>query len=146
MRLWSLSPEYLDRQGLLAVWREALLVKKVLEGNTKGYRNHPQLERFKSQNKPLDYINYYLAGIYQEALARGYKFDKAKFTPLKKELKNIKVNLGQIEYEFTHLLKKLEIRDKKRFQKIKDLIKLETHSLFKVVEGQIETWEKNSNK
>ena len=41
MRLWSLSPKYLDRQGLLAVWREALLAKKVLEGKTKGYKNHP---------------------------------------------------------------------------------------------------------
>lgn len=30
MRLWSLHPKYLDRQGLLAVWREGLLAQKVL--------------------------------------------------------------------------------------------------------------------
>jgi len=30
MRLWSISPRYLDRQGLLAVWREGLLAQKVL--------------------------------------------------------------------------------------------------------------------
>ena len=30
MRLWSLSPRYLDRMGLLAVWRESLLAQSVL--------------------------------------------------------------------------------------------------------------------
>lgn len=46
MRLWTLHPEYLDRQGLVALWREAPLAKAVLEGKTRGYRRHPQLERF----------------------------------------------------------------------------------------------------
>jgi len=48
MRLWSLHPKYLDSKGLVALWREGLLAKKVLEGGTKGYRNHPQLERLKA--------------------------------------------------------------------------------------------------
>jgi hypothetical protein len=30
MRLWSIHPKYLDRQGLLAVWREGLLAQSVL--------------------------------------------------------------------------------------------------------------------
>lgn len=30
MRLWSLHPSYLDRAGLLAVWREGLLAQSVL--------------------------------------------------------------------------------------------------------------------
>lgn len=30
MRLWSLHPKYLDRMGLLAVWREGLLAQSVL--------------------------------------------------------------------------------------------------------------------
>jgi len=38
MRLWSLHPKELDRQGLLAVWREGLLARKVLAGETRGYR------------------------------------------------------------------------------------------------------------
>jgi hypothetical protein len=46
MRLWSVHPRYLDRQGLTAAWREALLAQKVLTGTTRGYRNHPQLVRF----------------------------------------------------------------------------------------------------
>lgn len=37
MRLWSLHPKYLDAQGLVALWREALLAKAVLGGRTRGY-------------------------------------------------------------------------------------------------------------
>jgi hypothetical protein len=47
-RIWSLHPRYLDRQGLTAGWREGLLAQKVLTGTTKGYRNHPQLRRFRA--------------------------------------------------------------------------------------------------
>jgi hypothetical protein len=39
-------PRYLDTAGLTACWREALLAQKVLTGGTRGYRRHPQLERF----------------------------------------------------------------------------------------------------
>ena len=46
MRLWSVHPRYLDTAGLTACWREALLAQKVLTGATRGYRRHPQLERF----------------------------------------------------------------------------------------------------
>lgn len=48
MRVWSVHPRYLDRQGLTAGWREGLLAQKVLTGTTKGYRNHPQLRRFRA--------------------------------------------------------------------------------------------------
>ena len=41
MRLWSLNPKYLDTQGLLAVWREALLAQQVLRGKTKVIRTIP---------------------------------------------------------------------------------------------------------
>lgn len=30
----------------MALWREALLAREVLRGNTRGYRHHPQLERW----------------------------------------------------------------------------------------------------
>jgi hypothetical protein len=48
MRIWSLHPRHLDRQGLIACWREALLAQAVLEGATRGYTRHPQLARFQS--------------------------------------------------------------------------------------------------
>ena len=41
MRLWTINFKYLDAKGLVALWREALLAKNVLEGLTKGYKNHP---------------------------------------------------------------------------------------------------------
>ncbi|MFA5131160.1 MAG: pyrimidine dimer DNA glycosylase/endonuclease V [Patescibacteria group bacterium] len=141
MRLWSLSPRYLDRQGLLALWREALLAKKVLEGNTKGYKNHPQLIRFKESRDALVNINAYLYGIYLEAEARGYKFSADKIKTLKILSKKIKVNSGQLDYEFSHLLKKLKIRDNKKYSEIKDIKRLEAHFLFTVVSGAIEKWE-----
>ena len=41
MKLWSIHPKYLDAKGLVALWREALLAQKVLDGKTEGYKNHP---------------------------------------------------------------------------------------------------------
>jgi len=71
MRIWSLHPKYLDTKGLVALWRETLLAQHVLEGKTKGYKNHPQLDRFKRSKKPIEVINQYLAGVYAEALTRS---------------------------------------------------------------------------
>ena len=78
MRLWSLHPQYLDRQGLLALWREALLAQKVLNGQTTGYRNHPQLDRFKEHSHPRKAIAVYLRAVWKEAKKRGYDFDLGK--------------------------------------------------------------------
>ena len=60
MRIWSLPPKYLDRQGLLACWRETLLAQKVLMGETKGYQHHPHLARFRACPDPLGAIAAYL--------------------------------------------------------------------------------------
>ena len=78
MRLWSLNPSYLDSKGLVALWREGLLAKAVLSGETRGYKNHPQLERFKSQRDPQAAINAYLLEVHREAERRGYRFDILK--------------------------------------------------------------------
>ncbi len=140
MRIWSLHPKYLDAKGLVALWRETLLAKHVLEGKTKGYKNHPQLNRFKKLIDPLNGINHYLAEVYSEALLRDYNFDKTKFKrPSTKAA--IKVTEGQIEYEFAHLLLKLKVRDKKKYLELKNEASLKAHSLFKVIKGPIEDWE-----
>ena len=78
MRLWSLHPRYLDVKGLLAAWREGLLAQKVLEGLTKGYTHHPQLDRFRAAADPLSAISRYLSAIADEADARAYRFDRLK--------------------------------------------------------------------
>ena len=78
MRIWSLHPSLLEVKGLVALWRETLLAKHVLLGKTKGYKNHPQLDRFKKCKAPVKVIDQYLLSVYEEAVWRGYNFDKSK--------------------------------------------------------------------
>jgi len=141
MRLWSLTPRYLDEKGILAVWREGLLAQAVLSGNTLGYTRHPQLKRFQSHSQPLEAIQYYLEVIAEEAAQRGYHFNTAKFSAGFQPVK-IEVTEGQINYEFEHLKKKLAVRDPARYRQIEKLSQPEPHRLFIVVPGEIEPWEK----
>ncbi len=140
MRLWSLSFEYLDAKGLVALWREGLLARKVLMNQTKGYKNHPQLIRFKNLDNPVDGINQYLHIVVDEADRRGYSFkrDKLEEAQYKQE---ILVTTGQIEYEKEHLMNKLKERDYDRYVIYRDVVKVEVAKMFKVIEGNIESWE-----
>jgi len=52
MKLLSLHPKNLDSNGLVTPMIEALLAKAVPNGKTKGYKNHPQLTRFKINKNP----------------------------------------------------------------------------------------------
>lgn len=140
MRIWSINPVYLDSKGLVALWRETLLAKKVLEGQTKGYLNHPQLNRFKVLRNPVDYIDKYLEFVYAEALERGYNFDVSKFNGNIK-VESIIVTSGQLDYEFKHLQNKLKERDPKRFLQHLNETNIRSHPLFKVVNGGVESWE-----
>jgi hypothetical protein len=140
MRIWSLHPSYLDTKGLVALWRETLLAKHVLEGKTKGYKNHPQLERFKKSSNPLDSINHYLLEVYKEAVKRNYHFNEKKIGP-KFSQQILTVTTGQIEYEMTHLLKKLRVRDQRKYREVKLVSRYKLHPMFKLVRGEIESWE-----
>ena len=140
MRIWSVHPKYLDAKGIVALWRETLLAKNVLEGNTKGYKNHPQLTRFKAIEKPLEAINQYLAEVWNEATRRGYNFDRNKIDFDFKKIK-IEVTIGQMQYEFNHLLKKLEQRDPERYKQFEKLKMVDCAEIFDVKEGEIEKWE-----
>lgn len=141
MRLWSIHPKYLDLKGLVALWRETLLAKKVLQNETKGYKNHPQLERFKNQTWPLEHMNIFLNEIYKEAKKRDYNFDQNKIGELS-ECSKVPVTTGQITYEFKHLLEKLKERDSMRYNKYKEITKIDINPAFKKVSGSIEKWEK----
>lgn len=140
MRIWSLHPKYLDSRGLVALWRETLLAKNVLEDKTKGYRNHPQLLRFKNSGNGLDCINLYLEIIRQEAVGRNYNFDKNKVNPYVPNL-SISVTSGQMAYELEHLKRKLFVRDPVKLMAIEKLSVVDPHPLFRVVDGDIEDWE-----
>lgn len=141
MRVWSLHPEHLDRAGLVACWRETLLAQAVLAERTKGYRNHPQLERFRAQVDPLGTVGAYLAGIADEADRRGYRFDRTRIIEPGVPSASVTVTDGQLALEWEHLGHKLTVRspeDAARWQASEPT----PHPLFRVVPGEIEPWER----
>jgi hypothetical protein len=139
MRLWSLHPSLLDRMGLLALWREGLLAQKVILGQTRGYRLHPQLKRFQANKNPVAAISTYLWAVVDEACARGYRFDASKIAMRRRGI-IIPVTQGQMEFEREHLRKKLRLRDKRRAGLL-DRAKPKSHPMMRVVAGDIEPWE-----
>jgi len=141
MRLWSLHPKYLDRAWLLACWREWLLAKNVLEGNTKWYKNHPQLNRFKRLDNPIGWINAFLSQILMESKNRWYNFSDSKINKMYREWM-IEVTIWQVEFEKKHLLNKLSVRDLKRFKILSESELLEINPIFKIIEWQVESWER----
>ncbi len=145
MRIWSLHPKYLDTKGLVAVWREGLLALHVLSGKTKGYTKHPQLQRFKNHQTPIEALTEYLHYIVDEAETRNYKFDRRKLQP-RKMVPSLTVTTGQLDYETRHLLEKLLIRDQEKFAMLKKVSQLAAHPLFVVIEGEIEHWEKTQKR
>lgn len=145
MRLWTLHPKYLDRQGLLGVWREALLAQTVLRGDTKGYRNHPQLIRFQLHSDPQNAIAWYLDGIYQESINRGYNFDRSKYVR-EVDINKSPVTKGQLDFEWEHLLEKLKARSQQDYARIVDTRKIKPHPLFVVIAGGIADWERTTGK
>ena len=141
MRLWSLHPKYLDTKGLVALWREALLARAVLRGKTRGYRNHPQLQRFREHPSPRAAICAYLAAVHAEATARGYVFDRKKVGPVRK-VGAIPVSAGQVRYEWKHLRRKLSLRSPAQFEKLGRLNGPVCHPLFRRRPGPVEDWER----
>lgn len=141
MRLWSLHPRYLDTKGLLALWREGLLAQNVLRGLTKGYRHHPQLNRFRAAADPVQAIGSYLSEVAGEAAKRGYKFDHTKIVS-HAACPEIDVTLGQIEYEWRHLLEKLKSRSIDKYESVRDIPTPQAHPSFRVIPGGVEEWER----
>ncbi|MDR4516364.1 MAG: pyrimidine dimer DNA glycosylase/endonuclease V [Nitrosomonas sp.] len=140
MRLWSIHPKYLDAKGLVALWREGLLAQNVLLGKTKGYRNHPQLIRFKNTDNQIAAIASYLRVVAQEADRRNYQFNHTKIIDLVFKDK-IPVTNGQVQYEFKHLLNKLKNRDRALYDKFENMTEIDRHPLFYGVSGDVEDWE-----
>ncbi len=141
MRLWTLNPQYLDPQGLVALWRESLLAKAVLRGETKGYRHHPQLTRFQQHASPRTAINCYLAGILAEACAREYSFDAGKVGPVRAAV-TIASTDGQLWYEWQHLLRKLHKRSPILYRRLRGVSTPRPHPLFRIVTGPVQPWER----
>jgi hypothetical protein len=141
MRLWTVHPSHLDAKGLVAAWREALLAQKVLGGGTRGYRNHPQLIRFRSQPKPLHAMAAFLRGIADEARSRGYRFDVSKIRRSEPVPRIVETD-GQLLYEWRHLRAKLRVRAPALYRRSGRISRPESHPLFRIVSGAVQDWEK----
>lgn len=125
----------------MALWREALLARAVLKGATKGYRHHPQLERFRAHASPLVAINTYLRAVALEAENRGYSFDLRKIGPGRRGLA-LRATQGQLAYEWKHLLRKLRSRSPALHARWRSEARPVPHPLFKIVRGGLEPWER----
>jgi len=141
VRLWSLHPRYLDPQGLVALWREALLARAVLRGQTRGYRHHPQLARFQAHPSPRAAISAYLDEVHREATRRGYAFDASKVGPVR-AVAPIPVTRGQVEYEWEHLQAKLARRSPAHHAQWRALKSPQCHPLLRRRAGSVEPWER----
>ena len=141
MRLWTIHPKYLDASGLVALWREALLARAVVRGRTRGYRHHPQLQRFRECLSPHSALNGYLAGVYAESVVRGYEFNITKLTRVAVPLR-IRTTDGQLRYEWEWLLHKLRARSPALYRAHRSIVTPDAHPLFLVVVGPISEWER----
>ena len=146
MRLWSLHPRYLDRQALVACWRESLLAQAVLAGRTKGYRHHPQLLRLAAQPDPAASVAVYLQGLAAEADRRGYRFDRSRIDvlPAGRAVPLVPVTDGQLAYEWQHLLTKVAERNPHLLADLTVVVSPRPHPLFTIVPGDVEDWEVTS--
>lgn len=148
MRLWSLDPALLDRQALVACWRESLLAQAVLLGRTRGYTAHPQLERFREHPQPGTAISAYLHGLRDEATRRGYRFDEQRISQRPdrrvRDTARITVTTGQLDLEWQHLLNKLAVRSPEHRDQLDLTEPPAPHPLFVVVPGDVASWERAS--
>jgi len=142
LRLWSIHPRYLDWMGLGALWRESLLAQTVLAGETRGWRNHPQLDRFRDHPETMDAVGFYLLKIREEASFRGYSYDGSKIRRPSTSVALTPVTTGQLVYEFSLLLERTRLRTPAWYEKLRKVNHLPVaHPLFEVVEGDVGRWE-----
>lgn len=130
MRLWSIHPRYLDKYGLIALWRESLLAQKVLNGGASGYKDNPQLLRFKDTKDPLKSIGSYLSMIASEGARQGYKFNHEKIIYPNFDQNVMPVSQGEVSFEVRHLKDKLKLRDKAKYTELSKTPKVEANPIF----------------
>ena len=142
MRLWSLHPKHMDSRGLVALWREGLLAQAVLRGKTTGYRHHPQLMRFRAQDAPRSFIAAYLKVVHAESVKRGYRFDAHRIACGGSTTGRIDVTRGQVDFEWNHLMRKLEAREQDWHALQLAGSGPRAHPLFRVIPGGVADWER----
>jgi len=99
-------------------------------GETKGWRDHPQLDRFKRHPDPVSAIGFYLHHIYEEGERRGYNFKKEKIYRDSINVPVIKVSREWVLLEFEQLKRKLKKRDRERYKQLLKVKEIEIHPIF----------------
>jgi hypothetical protein len=84
---------------------------------TRGYRHHPQLDRFRQRRNPVAWINAYLFVVHAEARRRGYSFDRSKIGRTRASGKLVET-AGQLAFEWEHLGKKLRQRNREASKRL----------------------------
>jgi hypothetical protein len=136
-----MHPQYLDGVGLVALWREALLAQAVLRGRTRGYRQHPQLERFRDSPTPVATIAEYLRGVHAESRLRGYAFARERIVR-GRATSPLAVARGQLDHEWEHLMRKLRSRAPDAWRRLQRVSRPQAHPLFRVTRGGLASWER----
>ncbi|MCU1424031.1 MAG: hypothetical protein JWM51_322 [Microbacteriaceae bacterium] len=135
-----MHPHYLDRQALVACWREGLLAQAVIGKTSGGYHRHPQLERFRECARPLDALGVFLTGVVEEADARGYSFAREKILG-SGPVDPIALTDGQLRHEWDHLVAKVAARSPEWLVRLDAVVPV-AHPMFTVVAGPIASWER----
>lgn len=107
----------------------------MLKGQTSGYGHHPQLLRFRETSHPVGFIAEYLRFVRTEAACRGYRFAGGKISRARAP-GNLAVTRGQLQFEWRHLVKKVNVRDPKWAARLSSVKRPRPHPLFRVVPGQ----------
>lgn len=117
-----------------------MLAQAVLAERTKGYRHHPQLLRFRALPDPNAAIGCYLSRVASEAEHRGYRFDRDRIASVDEDVQLV-VTEGQLQFEWAHLLAKLQKRDPQWWsQQLASAPK--PHPMFELLPGPVEPWER----
>ncbi len=129
MRLWIAHPKYLDVQGVLRVWSDALLARSIFEGRRRGKRYKQQLAPYRKTRKPILAIDTYLYHISRDAKRRHIILSKHKLNdPLLRF--RMPVTRVALREDFVHLQRAL--RRRKRRAAVRAGQRLAPHPLFRV--------------
>ena len=117
----------------------------MLLGRTRGYKHHPQLQRFRGAADPVAFIAGYLRVVAEEAASRGYAFDAARIVVTSSPVRPIAETKGQLLYEWEHLGRKLARRSPEWYRDRVTGARPSAHPLFRIVAGGVRDWERIDN-
>lgn len=129
MRIWDISPGYLNRQSLLGEHRELHGMVSIFVNNKKGYSNHPETKRWVNCEKALFLRHLQLKF---EMNLRGYN----EKTPLDGDFLNIKWPENYIDEPFKQfeiLAIKYENKEKGRISFPKNIYEIWAHHKYSVL-------------